>query len=430
MRQPAGRSEYDVALAFDEAKLDAAKNCSAANWRHHLRKTDTATYVEAVARVGSSRRSPRGRRRCRRRRRAPCPPRRGNPRNRRMGRPRPRPGRKRRKPRRKRRPRAIPRRSETTDSTPRGGEDGSARARFVTCTSHAPRRDTLSARRRYRNRLATSPPRTPRARPLSPFAASRGASASAPASSRRGPGSSPTYVRLAMRYSAPELISARPPPARARRDGGVRPKRQAARRRSRARPPDPAIRRRGLRRRRRWSPSSESEARSTASASSATPAFAFAHASPRGTRTPGSDFPPPPVALGARRDPRRAPSSSSPSPPRGSRRCSKSSLTSPVPHDAVRERHLRLPRRDHGLEVVPAVHERGLLARHQHERPPPPGSWRASAGSAPGDDGVRRPTRARDQLAHARAIAVRYPATPSVPATMPMTRDSLARSMR
>jgi hypothetical protein len=50
MRQPAGRSEYDVALAFDEAKLDAAKNCSAANWRHHLRKTDTATYVEAVAR--------------------------------------------------------------------------------------------------------------------------------------------------------------------------------------------------------------------------------------------------------------------------------------------------------------------------------------------------------------------------------------------
>lgn len=50
MRQPAGRSEYDVALAFDEAKLNAAKNCSAANWRHHLRKTDTATYVEAVAR--------------------------------------------------------------------------------------------------------------------------------------------------------------------------------------------------------------------------------------------------------------------------------------------------------------------------------------------------------------------------------------------
>jgi len=34
---------------------------------------------------------------------------------------------------------------------------------------------------------------------------------------------------------------------------------------------------------------------------------------------------------------------------------------------AVRERHLRLPRRDHGLQVVAAVDERGVLARHQHE---------------------------------------------------------------
>ena len=57
MRQPAGRSEYDVALAFDEAKLDAAKNCSAANWRHHLRKTDTAEGGEEllVRRVGEIR---------------------------------------------------------------------------------------------------------------------------------------------------------------------------------------------------------------------------------------------------------------------------------------------------------------------------------------------------------------------------------------
>ena len=49
MGQPTERSEYQVSLEYDESKLDAAKNCSESNWKHHLRKTDTAAYVEAVA---------------------------------------------------------------------------------------------------------------------------------------------------------------------------------------------------------------------------------------------------------------------------------------------------------------------------------------------------------------------------------------------
>ena len=40
----------------------------------------------------------------------------------------------------------------------------------------------------------------------------------------------------------------------------------------------------------------------------------------------------------------------------------------PVPHLTVRERHLRLPRGDHRLQVVPPVDQRRLLARHQDER--------------------------------------------------------------
>lgn len=49
MGQPTERSQYQVSLEYDESKLDAAKNCSESNWKHHLRKTDTAAYVEAVA---------------------------------------------------------------------------------------------------------------------------------------------------------------------------------------------------------------------------------------------------------------------------------------------------------------------------------------------------------------------------------------------
>src|SRR6056300_332114 len=52
-----------------------------------------------------------------------------------------------------------------------------------------------------------------RARPESPRAASSGASAMAPVSSSRfGPGSRPVYVRLEMRYSAPEAATAEPEP--------------------------------------------------------------------------------------------------------------------------------------------------------------------------------------------------------------------------
>ena len=50
MGQPMERSEYQVSLEYDESKLDMAKNCSKSNWKHHLKKTDTAVYVEAVAR--------------------------------------------------------------------------------------------------------------------------------------------------------------------------------------------------------------------------------------------------------------------------------------------------------------------------------------------------------------------------------------------
>ena len=62
MGQPTERSEYQVSLEYDESKLDAAKNCPESNWKHHLRKTDTAAYVEAVAKGESSpRRRPRRR---------------------------------------------------------------------------------------------------------------------------------------------------------------------------------------------------------------------------------------------------------------------------------------------------------------------------------------------------------------------------------
>jgi hypothetical protein len=146
----------------------------------------------------------------------------------------------------------------------------------------------------------------------------------------------------------------------------------------------------------------ESEARSTASASSATPGVRVrSHASPEERELRGLIF----LLL------------PSPSAPGGIPAAliflvsvAASRLEEvfeiephlPVPHDAVRERHLRLPRRDHGLEVVPAVHERGLLARHQHERLHLREVGELLRVRLSGDDGVRRPTRARDQLAHAR----------------------------
>ena len=192
MGQPMERSEYQVSLEYDESKLDMAKNCSKSNWKHHLKKTDTAVYVEAVARERifakaaaveaampvAAQRPIRQERRPRRRRFRAVRPRRTRPRARAR----------------------VTRRLVKPSPT--------FRIRFER---------PVGATRSIAARRDPSPrPRSsayPLARPLSPCAASSGASAAAPSSSRLGPGSNPVYVRRPRRYSAPELTTAIVPPA-------------------------------------------------------------------------------------------------------------------------------------------------------------------------------------------------------------------------